>query len=384
MNKMLYIVLLSISTFIFTQQLKANEQPVSLVPLYSLNVEPSESMDILSEKIKKLQAEMTTMRKRIASISQELRKDYWTYRGVKKKVQQTMDRQQQIIDALQLKLKENQQGLNQTIITLDDKIKQSTTSQQQVISDLQNKVDGSKKVISDLQATVDNTKKEITDTSTKLDSKIQQTSEQTNTKLASLDSNLEKTRLYWLVGLLTTLLLGVFAYLFLGKRIKSSKTDVEIQIRNTKKSLEEESVKLDHKLIEVLEKQLKLQQEEKQSLSTLSSSENDTTDHSLALKVADEIVRMQKNIARMDEKTKGLKPLIKGMERIQSNFAANGYEMVQLLGKDYEDRMNIDVINFLDDDSLDDGKKIITKVIKPQINYNGLLIQRAQVEVSQN
>lgn len=54
-------------------------------------------------------------------------------------------------------------------------------------------------------------------------------------------------------------------YLFLGKRIKSSQTDVETQIRNTKKSLEEESLKLDNKLIEVLETQLKVQQEESKS-----------------------------------------------------------------------------------------------------------------------
>jgi hypothetical protein len=170
-------------------------------------------------------------------------------------------------------------------------------------------------------------------------------------------------------------------YLFLGKRIKSSQADVETQIKNTKKALEEESLKLDNKLIEVLETQLKVQQEESKNQSTKTS---EKLDHSLALKVADEIVRMQKNISRMDADIKGLKPLEKGIERIQSNFAANGYEMVNLLNNEYDERMNIDVINFVEDETIESGKKIISKIIKPQVNFNGILIQRAQVEVSQN
>ena len=93
---------------------------------------------------------------------------------------------------------------------------------------------------------------------------------------------------------------------------------------------------------------------------------------------------MQKNISRMDEDTKGLKPLLKGIERIRNNFAANGYEMINLLSADYDERMNIDVINFNEDENLPQGKKVITKVIKPQVNYNGIMIQRAQVDVSQN
>lgn len=86
----------------------------------------------------------------------------------------------------------------------------------------------------------------------------------------------------------------------------------------------------------------------------------------------------------MDSSTKGLKPLEKGIERIQANFASNGYEMINLLNKDYDERMNIDVINFTTDENLNEGRKVITAVVKPQVNYNGVLIQRAQVDVSQN
>ena len=214
-----------------------------------------------------------------------------------------------------------------------------------------------------------------------LGTKIQQTETTAKDGISKLDKDVSQNRLYWIIATLATLFLGGIIYWLLGKRIANSKTDVETQIKNTKKSLEEESIRLDSKLVEVLESQLKLKQEEKQIVPTNSNNE---IDHSLALKVADEIVRMQKNISKMDDDTKGLKPLVKGIERIQANFASNGYEMVNLLNKDYDERMNIDVINFITDENLTEGRKLISAVIKPQVNYNGVLIQRAQVDVSQN
>ena len=223
--------------------------------------------------------------------------------------------------------------------------------------------------------------KNITVNSNQLGTEIQKLTADTGVQISALDDTIVENRLYWIIASLGTLLLGVLMYLFLGKRIKSSKIDVESQIRNTKQSLEEESVKLDNKLVEILETQLKVKQEE---IKNRPSNSSVKADHSLALKVADEIIRMQKNIAKMDTSTKGIKPLLKGIERIQNNFSANGYEMINHINKEYDERMNIDVINFNTDDNLSDGKRIISAVIKPQVNYNGVLIQIAQVDVSQN
>jgi septal ring factor EnvC (AmiA/AmiB activator) len=214
-----------------------------------------------------------------------------------------------------------------------------------------------------------------------LDIKITQTGKRNEDQIDELGGDLERSRLYWIIASLSILVLGFVMYIFISKRIKSSQTDVEGQIRNTKKSLEEEGLKLDNKLIEVLETQLKVHREESNNRPIAT---NEKLDHSLALKVADEIVRMQKNISRMDSEIKGLKPLEKGIERIQANFAANGYEMVNLLNIEFDERMNIDVINFIVDENLESGKKVISKIIKPQVNFNGELIQKAQVDVSQN
>ncbi|NMA73364.1 MAG: hypothetical protein GX963_04230 [Bacteroidales bacterium] len=202
-----------------------------------------------------------------------------------------------------------------------------------------------------------------------------------NKNLSKLGDDVSKNKRYWILATATLLLLGIFMYALLRKRIRLTHTDVEAQIKNTKQTLDEEGLKLDNKLINLLETQLKLQQEE---LNSKSKENSEEIDHSLALKVADEIARMQKNLSRLDENTKGIKPLEKGIERIQANFAANGYEIISLLNEEFDERMNLDVINFILDDSLEEGKRIITKIIRPQVNYNGILIQRAQVEVSQN
>jgi hypothetical protein len=148
-------------------------------------------------------------------------------------------------------------------------------------------------------------------------------------------------------------------------------------LKRTRKELEDEALKLDEKLVQLLEKQLNVMDTEKQN-----DNEEIEEDHSLALKVADEIVRIEKNLDRVDDK-KRIKPLNKALERIRENFQANGYEIVSLLNHEYDDRMNIDVINFKADENLKEGQRIISKVIKPPIKYKGVLIQRGQVDVSQ-
>lgn len=267
-------------------------------------------------------------------------------------------------------------------------LKQKLNNQQSVINqqkteleNLSSKTENQEKKIDSLTLRTDENAKNIHSIAENLGAKIQQTENASKDSISKLDKDVSTNLLYWIIATLVTLILGGVIYWLLGKRIANSKTDVETQIKNTKTALEEESIKLDSRLVEVLESQLKLKLEEKQIIPINSNNE---IDHSLALKVADEIVRMQKNISKMDDDTKGLKPLVKGIERIQANFASNGYEMVNLLNKDYDERMNIDVINFITDENLTEGRKVITAVIKPQVNYNDVLIQRAQVDVSQN
>lgn len=237
--------------------------------------------------------------------------------------------------------------------------------------------------VENLKALTESQQAQLKELAASLGAKIETHHSQANAGIQNLNQSLSKQGLYWSLGAVGFLLLVGGIGFFLSKRIKHNQTDIEEQLKRTKKSLEEETIKLDSKLVEVLESQLKLHQAETPA-PVVASADTATPDHSLALKVADEIVRMQKNIAKMPEDVKGLKPLLKGIERIQNNFLANGYEMINLLNKDYDERMNIDVINFITDENIPSGRKVITAVIKPQVNYNGVLIQRAQVDVSQN
>jgi hypothetical protein len=84
----------------------------------------------------------------------------------------------------------------------------------------------------------------------------------------------------------------------------------------------------------------------------------------------------------MDEKTKGLKQLSASVTRIQDNVVANGYEIVVMLGMPYSEGMKVSA-TFVPDEDLEEGVQVITRIIKPQINYQGVMVQSAQIEVSQ-
>ena len=85
----------------------------------------------------------------------------------------------------------------------------------------------------------------------------------------------------------------------------------------------------------------------------------------------------------MDSSVKGYKQLSKAVERIKNNFLANGYEIVDMLGKQYIPGIKA-AVTFVTDENLEEGKQIITKIIKPQINYHQQMIQAAEIEVSQS
>jgi len=106
------------------------------------------------------------------------------------------------------------------------------------------------------------------------------------------------------------------------------------------------------------------------------------TDHSFAKRVADEIVRMQTNLSRMDESIKGFKQLNASVRKLEQSLNSNHYQLEDLLNKAYDNGMNLQA-TFIEDENLTEGESIITRIIKPQINYKGKLIQAAQIEVSQ-
>ena len=85
----------------------------------------------------------------------------------------------------------------------------------------------------------------------------------------------------------------------------------------------------------------------------------------------------------MDSSVRGHKQLSKSITQMKDNMLANGYEIVSMLGMAYHEGMKASP-NFIEDESLEEGQRVITGIIKPQINYKGEMIQAAQITVSQN
>ncbi len=148
-----------------------------------------------------------------------------------------------------------------------------------------------------------------------------------------------------------------------------------------------ETKKISLKQKEVLEKQVEDSQKLADWLSEKSPTELSTksteTDHSFAKRVADEIVRMSTNLSRMDNSVRGFKQLSASVRKLIQSLSINQYEIVELLNKSYSSGMNLEA-NFVFNEEIEKGSQIITRIIKPQINYKGKMIQAAQVEVSQN
>lgn len=101
----------------------------------------------------------------------------------------------------------------------------------------------------------------------------------------------------------------------LAKRIKSGDSTIG-DVRKAQEILEaaqakmqEESIKLDNQLLTIVQKQLE----------TSTSSTSKTTgglDHSLVVKLADEIARIETNLSKMDKSVRGYKQLVQAKDRM--------------------------------------------------------------------
>lgn len=271
-------------------------------------------------------------------------------------------------------LMNRQKHLESEVGTLSSK----TSDAEKEISDLssqdkelQSVVDSLQGVSNALAAALRTNKKELSESIGK-----------TNELALSTECVLSSRTLWGSCGL-AILLLAIIATIFAFlKKIKLGTTSIDdvrraqdaLQAAQTK--MQEESVKLDNQLLAIVQKQL----------DASVPSANKTTgepDHSLVVKLADEIARIETNLSKMDKSVRGYKQLVQAKDRMINNVRANGYEIISLLGQEYNDGMQFQT-RFVPDESLPEGKRIITGMIKMQVNYNGKMIQPAEIVVSQN
>lgn len=283
-------------------------------------------------------------------------------------------------------LKAKQECLNTDVTTLIGKNTQSESRISLLESTnkrLSQKVDSLQNVCGKLADSQKADKTELTTSIGKTNEEIGKTNEKVQTTADVLSSR----SLWGLFGIIALIIaLIATAWTFLKKfqsgsssiddvrKAQSSLETAQENMRKAQEKMQEEAIQLDNKLIEILSNQ---------SVTPPTTVADGELDHSLALKVADEIVRIETNLYRMDSSIRGYKQLSKAVERIRNNFSANGYEISDLLNKPYNSGMKC-IADFVPNESLEPGQQIITGIIKPQVLFKGVMIQAAQITVSQN
>jgi regulator of replication initiation timing len=292
-------------------------------------------------------------------------------------------------------------------LTKDDLIKElqplktSIQTLQNENNKLKTEVGNLKKQLSKVNMRIDGLKSQtqanssaISQTETELGVRISAAETNTNQKITEVDKSLSKNSLYGIIAVLLAIILSGILYWLLIKRQKTDKSemdgkldnktsslknDVISEIEKTKKELQQENIKLDLKLIEVLDNQLK---SNKQAEIIDNSTEPHSIDHSIPLKVADEITRINAYANKLDPNSQDAKALKSSVKRLINTFKASQYEIIDLLGQKFDDGMKLTVINEVEDSKLNKEERIIVRIIKPLVKYKGEQIQAAQVDVA--
>lgn len=260
----------------------------------------------------------------------------------------------------------------QTLKSADRRHEQEARRLNGTIKELRHKADSLSLRQDELQA-------KLSQSELKLKAEMDTQHQDTAAKYSEVSMSLSKS---WWAGLgvsVALLLLGGLGYFFLGRRQKQDHGTLLGELERSRRDSEEKIVSEFSKYTELLQEQAdKLTTVETDNTQSLPSE----VDHSLALKLASEINTIERNIRLMDEGTRGLKQLRRSVDKLKDNLLANGYEMPILLGKTFVQGMNVQVASTLQDESLGEGIELITKILVPQVNYQGKMIQVAQVEIS--
>lgn len=212
----------------------------------------------------------------------------------------------------------------------------------------------------------------------KVGADISDTNQKIDSNVSTLSKSLNSRTWFGGFGILIAIGLLVYTYYILKRKISSGATTID-KIRSAQEGLEkaqkamqEESVKLDSKLVELLDKKI-----------TTQPQDNTEEDHKLVKSIATEVVRIEQNLAFMDQKTKGVSNLKNRASAIKSTLQSKGYELPSLIGETYHEGDNMKPTMELDEE-LPVGTYVIRRVMKPMILYKGKMIQAAEVVVAYN
>ena len=268
-------------------------------------------------------------------------------------LQQSVQKQDSIVQAL----KQQNNALQQQV-----QIMKTTNQQQQTqLSNQQVEIDSIAQLVcinaQNIQSTANELGIKIKDTNTQVDSNA---------------NHLKQSIIWGSIVAVLILIISLLLTLLLHKRGNKS-------IYKLQKQADE----LNEKIVSQLTDEISELQKISKTMQSASASSTNDYNHELVKALADRITFMEMTLYKMDSSMRGHKHLSRTIEQMKNNLLAYGYEIVSMLGKEYNEGMKV-TANFVQDDTLEQGKQIISGIIKPQINYNGKMIQSAQITVSQN
>lgn len=219
---------------------------------------------------------------------------------------------------------------------------------------------------------------------TALGGSLDQLSRDTEQKTQTIDETITTRSKWYGASIAFLLLLLGGCYWYLRRRNDASEQSLSAQVKSamdTVRSTEEKIAKSDTALADSLFEILNKLKVQEMSAVANGQAKPAEADHHLPLKLADEIHRMRKRLASLPEDTKGLTPLQKSLERLESELAEQGYEIVDHTGMAYTENLSVKA-RFVPSDDLGPDQKIISKVVVPQVNYKNVMIRSAEIEVS--
>lgn len=192
-------------------------------------------------------------------------------------------------------------------------------------------------------------------------------------EINEINTDIDDRTRYWIIASVILIVLIAIVFVTLRYKVIDQRKIFGEEIEKTRKNLQEESIKVDGDLVRLFESQIAIEKE--------SRGDDESTSHALPLKLADEIHKMRKRLGSMDE-NHNVKVLKKRIESLEDTINDMDYSIEALEGTRFDEGMNIEA-RFIPDESLATNEQIITRVIRPQVNYKDKMIQSAQVEVSQ-
>lgn len=339
MKKIILIPTLLFSLMLFSQESKAQDENVEYFNnLKTENQQLKDENRRLESKIELHQQEINTIKNTLnlkannTELELEIDSLKVYYQQIINNIERSINKKANIVSVESIK-----NSLENKIDSANSNINRNTT---QLVSDAEN--------ITNILATLENQGVNIQTTSGKV----------------------EKNNLYILLSFLLGFLL-LLTCIVIYKLTSKNKTNISSTKDDIKAILE-----LDNDLKNLLEKEAAGKQDKG------GNSEEETL-KSVKM-VADEITTMENNIYKMDKETKGLNRIVRAIKNLRNNYKVMGYDIPVLLGNEFNDGDIMEVKADMPDEKIEKGKRIITRIVSPRIDYKGKMIQRAKVELKSN